>query len=63
MAIIKELLPEFVHNFHGLEEVEEESKEVFSNFMTLSEKLELDLPEDNITEVLAVNTRSLRMKT
>jgi len=60
MAIAKELLPEFVHNFHG---IEEESKEVFSNFMTLSEKLELDLPEENITEVLAVNMRSLRMKT
>ena len=54
---------QFVHNFRGFKKAGEESKEVFSNFMTLSEKLELDLPEDNITEVLAVNTRSLRMKT
>ena len=34
---------QFVHNFREFEKVDEASKEVFSNLVTLSEKLELDL--------------------
>ena len=42
-AVWKKLCPQFVHDFHRFEKVDEESKEVFSNSVTLSEKLELDL--------------------
>ena len=42
-GVWKNLCPQFVHDFHGFEKVDEESKEVFSNSVTLSEKLELDL--------------------
>ena len=34
--------------------MDKDSKEVFSNSVTLSEKLELDLQEDDFTELLAV---------
>ena len=37
----------------------EESKEVFSNLVTLSEKLELDLQEDDFIELLAVQHKEL----
>ena len=50
----KKLCLQFVHDFHGFEKVDEESKEVFSNIVTLREKLELDLQEDNFIELLAV---------
>ena len=49
----KKLCPPIVHDFHGLEKVDEESKEVFSNLVALSKKLELDLREDDFTELLA----------
>ena len=39
--------------------MDEESKEVFSNLVTLSEKMELDLPEDAVTELLAVQHEEL----
>ena len=52
-GVWKKLCLWFVHDFHGFE-VDEESKEVFSNLVTLSEKLELDLQEDDFTEFLAV---------
>ena len=57
MAVIinggwKNLCPQFVHNFCGFEKVDEESKEVFSNLMTLSKNLQLYLQEDNFTEHL-----------
>ena len=39
--------------------MDEESKEVFSNLVTLSEKLELDLQEDYFTELLAVQHKEL----
>ena len=41
----------------------EEFKEVFSNLVTLSKKLELDLQVDSFTELLAVHKRSLLTKT
>ena len=43
----KNLCPQFVHNFRGFEKVNEGPKEIFSNLMTLSEKLELDLQEED----------------
>ena len=45
--------------FADLRRVDEESKEVFSNLVTLSEKLELDLQEDDFTELLAVQHEEL----
>ena len=45
---------QFVHEFCGFEKMDEESKEVFSNLVTLSEKLGVDLQEDNVTELLGV---------
>ncbi|TEA28737.1 hypothetical protein DBR06_SOUSAS23710004, partial [Sousa chinensis] len=53
-GIWKNLCPQFVHYFHGFEKVDEESKEVFSNLVTLSEKLELDLQEDDVIELLVM---------
>ena len=53
-GVWKNLCPEFVHNFRGFEKVDKESKEVFSNLVTLREKLELDLQEDNFIELLSV---------
>ena len=58
-GIWKDLCPQFVHDFHGFEKVDEESKEVFSNLVTLSEKLELDLQEDDFIELLAVQHEGL----
>ncbi|TEA37999.1 hypothetical protein DBR06_SOUSAS14310038, partial [Sousa chinensis] len=55
----KNLCPQFVHNFHGFEKVDEESKEVFCNLVTLSEKLELNLQEDDVTELFAVRHKEL----
>ncbi|KAJ8780405.1 hypothetical protein J1605_011669 [Eschrichtius robustus] len=55
----KNFCPQFVHDFHGFEKVDEESKEVFSNVVTLSEKLKLDLQEDDFTELLAVQHEEL----
>ncbi|XP_068420258.1 tigger transposable element-derived protein 1-like [Eschrichtius robustus] len=40
-------------NLHNIK-VDEEPKEVFSNLVTLSEKLELDLQEDDFIELLAM---------
>ena len=45
---------QFVYDFHGFEKVDEESKEAFSNLVTLSKELELDLQEDDFIELLAV---------
>ena len=55
----KNLCPPIVHDFHGLEKVDEESKEVFSNLVALSKKLELDLREDDFTELLAAQHKEL----
>ena len=57
------LCPKLIHNFRGLEKVDEESKEVFSNWATLSKKLGLDLLGDNFTELLAGQRKDLLMKT
>ena len=39
--------------------VDEESREVFNNLMTLSEKLDLGLQDNNFTELLAVQPKEL----
>ena len=62
-GVWKNLCLQFVHDFRGFKKVDEESKEVFSNIVTLSEKMELDLQEDDFIESLLCNTRSLLMKT
>ena len=50
----KNLCLKFVHDFCGFEKVDEESKKVFSNLVTLSKKLEVDLQEDGFIELPAV---------
>ena len=52
----------FAHSLftiRGFEKVSEESKEVFSDLVTLSEKLDLDPQEDNFTELLAVQHKEV----
>ena len=61
-GVWKSLCPQFAHDFHGFEKVSEESKEVFSNLVTFSEKLEVDLQEDNFIEFLAVQHEELTNK-
>ena len=58
-GVWKNLCPQFVHDFHGFEKVNEKYKEIFSNLVTLSEKLELDLQEDYFIELLAVQHKEL----
>ena len=48
----KNLCLQLVHEFQGFAKIDEESKEVFSSLVTPSEKLELDLQEDNFTELV-----------
>ena len=62
-GVWKNLCLLFVHDFCGFEKVDEESKEVFSNLVTLSEELELDLQEDDFTELFVCSTRNLLVKT
>ena len=49
----------FFNDFCGFEKVDEESKEGFSSLMTLSEKLKLNLQEDDFIELLAVQHEEL----
>ena len=52
----------FAHSLftiRGFEKVNEESKEVFSDLVTLSEKLDLDPQEDNFTELLSVQHKEV----
>ena len=58
-GVWKNLCPQFVHDLCGFEKVDEESEEVCSNVVTLSKKLELDLQEDDFTELLAVQHEEL----
>ena len=53
------ICPQFVHNFRGFKKVDREAKEVLSNLVTLSEKLELDLQEDDFIELLAVQQEDI----
>ena len=36
-GVWKNLYLQFFHNFHGFEDMDEESKDIISNFLTLSE--------------------------
>ena len=56
---LEEPCPQFVHDFYGFEKVDEKSKEAFSNVVTLSKKLELNLQEDDFIELLAVQCEEL----
>ena len=58
-GVWKNISPQFAHDLQGFEKVHEEPKEVFSNLVTLSEKLELDLQEDSFIELLAVQHEEL----
>ena len=58
-GVWKNLCPQFVHDFCGFEKVDQKSEEVFSNVVTLREKLELDLQEDDFIELLAVQHEEL----
>ena len=53
-GVWKSFCLQFVHSLHGFEKVDEKSKNVSSNLVTLSKKLKLDLQEDNSMELLAV---------
>ena len=43
MVVWRKLCPQVIHDFHGFEKVGEESKDIFSNLVSLSEKLESEL--------------------
>ena len=58
-GVWKNLCLQFAHSLHGLEKVDEKSKKVFSDLVTLSEKLKLVLQEDNFIELLAVQHEEL----
>ena len=58
-GVWKNLCLQFVHDFCGFEKADQKSKEVFSNVVTLSEKLELGLQEDDFAELLAVQHEEL----
>ncbi|XP_044275311.1 tigger transposable element-derived protein 1-like [Varanus komodoensis] len=58
-GVWKNLCPQFVRDFCGFEKMDEESKEVFSDLVTLSKKLELDLQENDFIELLAVQHEEL----
>ena len=62
-GVWKNLCPQFVHDFREIEKVDEESREVFSNLVTLNEKLELSVQEGNFLNSLPCNTRSLLTRT
>ena len=46
-GVWKKLCPQFIHNFHEFEKVDEWFKDFFCNLMTLRKKLELDLQKEN----------------
>ena len=58
-GVWKNLCLQFAHSLRGLEKVDEKSKKVFSDLVTLSEKLKLVLQEDNFIELLAVQHEEL----
>ena len=62
LGIWKNLYLQFIHDFCGFEKMDEMSKEVFSNLVTLNDKLEIDLQQDNFTELLAVQHEELTTK-
>ena len=57
--IWKNLCLHFVHDFCEFEKLDESFREVFSNLVTLSEKLELDLQVDDFMEILVLHHEEL----
>ena len=55
----RNLCPQFVHDFCGFKKASEEFKQVFSDLVSLSEKLELYLQEGDFTELPAVQQEEL----
>ena len=55
----KNICPQFVHDFCGFEKVDQKSEEVFSNVVTLSEKVELDLQDNKFIASIAVQHEEL----
>ncbi|XP_045111390.1 tigger transposable element-derived protein 1-like [Portunus trituberculatus] len=49
-AVWKKLCPQVVHDFTGFENIQEEQEEVVDNLISMSEKLELELEEQDFTE-------------
>ncbi|XP_045116125.1 tigger transposable element-derived protein 1-like [Portunus trituberculatus] len=49
-AVWKKLCPQVVHDFTGFENIQEEQEEVVDNLISMSEKLELELKEQDLTE-------------
>ena len=45
---------QLAYDFRGFKKTDEESKEVFSNIVTLSKKLEQDPQEGDFTELFAI---------
>ena len=50
---------QLAYDFRGFKKTDEESKEVFSNIVTLSKKLEQDPQEGDFTELPAVQQEEL----
>ena len=59
LGVWKNLYLQFIHDFCGFEKMDKTSKEVFSNLVTLNDKLEIDLQEDNFTELPAVQHKEV----
>jgi len=62
-GVWKSVCLHFVHDFHGLEKMNVESKEVFSSLVMFSKKLALDLQEMASLRSLLCDMRSLPVKT
>ena len=59
IGVQKILCPWLVYNGFRFEKLYKESREVFNNLMTLSEKLDLGLQDNDFTELLAVQPKEL----
>ena len=62
-GVWKNVCLHFVHDFHGLEKMNVESKEIFSSLVMFSNKLALDLQEMASLKSLLCDMRSLPVKT
>ena len=61
-GVWKNVCLHFVHDFHGLEKINVESKEIFSSLVMFSNKLALDLQEMASLKSLLCDMRSLPVK-
>ena len=58
-GVWKNFCLKIIHDFSGFEKVDEESKKIFSDSMTLSDKLALELQRTTSLNSLRYNTRGL----